>query len=211
LIAALVAVAAMLVLIKRYRLLLILAMLAALAYFLSPAEFQNRFRSGFDPNHPHTRPRIELFKTGIRIIRAHPMLGVGPKSVEIEAPKYKSSDSPTDWTHIHLHNNFLQIAAERGIPGLILWLWFMVQITLDSWRRLRLMRTHATAEPDRERFWVSGAAFGACIALLTGGLLEYNFGDSEVLMLFLFMASAPYADDLEKGRKDADIARRRSE
>jgi len=205
LVAAIVATAAIAAVLKRYRLLLILAMIAALAYFLSPAEFQDRFKAGFDPSHPHTRPRIELFKTGIRLIRAHPFLGVGPKSVEIEAPKYKSIDSRTDWTYIHLHNNFIQIAAERGIPGLMLWIWFMGKITLDSWKRLRLMRARAPAELDRERFMVSGAAFGACIALLTGGLLEYNFGDSEVLMLFLFMVSAPYADKMAKLRNNADI------
>jgi hypothetical protein len=37
---------------------------------------------------------------------------------------------------------------------------------------------------------VSGLA--VLTAVLTAGLFEYNFGDSEVLMLFMFLVSIPY-------------------
>ena len=36
-----------------------------------------------------------------------------------------------------MHNNILQIAAETGIPGLILWLWFMVRLAWDALRCYR--------------------------------------------------------------------------
>ena len=36
-------------------------------------------------------------------------------------------------------------------------------------------------------------ALGSWAALMVAGLFEYNFGDSEVLTLFLFIMSAPYA------------------
>ena len=39
----------------------------------------------------------------------------------------------------------------------------------------------------------SAAALGAWIAFMIAGMTEFNFGDSEVLTLFLFVASAPYA------------------
>jgi hypothetical protein len=34
---------------------------------------------------------------------------------------------------------------------------------------------------------------GSWVALVVAGMFEYNFGDSEVLTLFLFLMSAPYA------------------
>ena len=37
--------------------------------------------------------------------------------------------------------------------------------------------------------------------LFVAGLFEFNFGDSEVLMVFLFLVSAPYA--LESSREPA--------
>jgi hypothetical protein len=36
------------------------------------------------------------------------------------------------------------------------------------------------------------AALGCWVALMISGLFEYNFGDSEILTLFLFIMAAPY-------------------
>ena len=38
---------------------------------------------------------------------------------------------------------------------------------------------------------------------MVSGLFEYNFGDSEVLLLFLFLTSVPYADVREAGEMPA--------
>jgi O-antigen ligase len=85
----------------------------------------------------------------------------------------------------HLHNVPLQIAAERGIPALVVWLWFMYTLLHDFVRRKR-----TTAFPS-----VAMAAVASTVALLAAGLFEYNFGDSEFLMLFLVIVTLPYAAD----------------
>jgi O-antigen ligase len=91
--------------------------------------------------------------------------------------------------YIHMHNNFLQIAAERGIPGLLLWIWLMGQM---GWQAFRLLRR---SEGKGETGFAAAAAIGGWVALLAAGMFEYNFGDSEVLVVFLFMMSAPYATE----------------
>jgi len=40
---------------------------------------------------------------------------------------------------------------------------------------------------------VAGAGFAAVIAMLAAGLFEYNFGDSEFLMLLLGLMTLPFA------------------
>jgi O-antigen ligase len=85
----------------------------------------------------------------------------------------------------HLHNVPLQIAAERGLPALLLWLWFMFTLLRDFVRR-----RGSTPLPS-----VTMAALASTVALLAAGLFEYNFGDSEFLMLFLVIATLPYAAD----------------
>ena len=40
---------------------------------------------------------------------------------------------------------------------------------------------------------LAAAALATIVALLTAGLFEYNFGDSEVLMLFLLIITIPFA------------------
>jgi O-antigen ligase len=86
-----------------------------------------------------------------------------------------------------MHNNLLQFAAERGIPCALAWLWLMVKLAGDHWIRFR--QTPATDEIKA----VSAVGFTAVVVLFTAGLFEFNFGDSEVLMVFLFLVSAPYA------------------
>jgi O-antigen ligase len=167
-------------------------------YFLSPSGIQQRFKSGLDPTDPNTRNRIELFQTSARLIRDNPWFGVGPKNVKFEALKYrgkKNGEFP-DWMYQHMHNNILQVASETGIPGLVIWLWFMVRLAWDAcraYRRVRQSSFPAEEEIRKEGLMVSSAALGAWAALMVAGMLEYNFGDSEVLMLFLFIMSAPYA------------------
>ena len=84
----------------------------------------------------------------------------------------------------HLHNVPLQIAAERGLPALGLWIWF---------RRVRRHRRHSVRcirSAPREgplRFLSAAAAVATVVAMLGAGMFEHNFGDSEFLMMFLVL------------------------
>jgi putative inorganic carbon (hco3(-)) transporter len=172
-----------------------LAMVLVAAYLLLPPGVKQRAQTALNPNDPNTRNRIELFETAIRVIRENPWVGVGLKGVKPAALKNRGSFEYPDWMYQHMHNNFLQIAAERGIPGLLLWLWFISRLAWDALRVYRVAKRDCRdndGEDKKEALVVSVAALGACAALLFAGLFEYNFGDSEVLTLFLFMMSAPY-------------------
>jgi O-antigen ligase len=195
-IGAIAGVIALLVLLGRSRFVGALLILVAAAYFAAPGSFRQRVSSGWDPNDPNTRNRLELFGTSVRLIRDNPVFGVGPKNVQIEALRYRGSNEYPNWLYQHMHNNFLQIAAERGLPGLALWLWLMARFALDAWRVLR-RGTGSDAQ------LASSAALGCWVALLVSGMVEYNFGDSEVLTLFLFVQSAPYAFPAAAGQSAA--------
>jgi putative inorganic carbon (hco3(-)) transporter len=104
--------------------------------------------------------------------------------VERLYPQYRGPDAVKP-VNPHLHNNPLQIAAERGLPALAIWLWFLVALVRDLWKRFAGGR-------HRE---LGAAALATIVALLSAGLFEYNFGDSEVLMLFLLIVTLPAAAD----------------
>jgi O-antigen ligase len=174
---------------------LLLAGVLAL-YFAAPASIKQRFQSGLDLKDTTTRTRIECFYTSVRLIQDNPWFGVGPKNVKYEALRYRREHEFPDWVYQHMHNNVLQIAAETGIPGLLLWLWFMFRLAWDALRGY--LRTIKDSAPGfdavrREALMAHSAALAAWAALMVAGMTEYNFGDSEVLTLFLFIASAPYA------------------
>jgi O-antigen ligase len=169
----------------------VLAALIPLLYFGSPEIIKQRYRSSLDFNDPNTANRIELFQTSIRLIRDNPWLGVGPKNVNQEALRYRGNNEFPNWLYQHMHNDFTQVAAERGIPGLLLWLWLMGRL---AWDALRVYRSARKNPAENEGpMVISTAALGAWAALLAAGMFEWNFGDSEPLTLFLFMVAAPYA------------------
>jgi O-antigen ligase len=190
-----------LALLRKPRAIVVLLVAMIGLYLVSPDSIKQRFRSGLDLKDSTTRTRIECFWTAVGIIQDHPWVGVGPKNVKYEALKYRREHEFPDWVYQHMHNNVLQVAAEAGIPGLILWLWFMVRLAWDALRCYRdanAGRLSGGETNNREALVASLGALGAWVALMIAGITEYNFGDSEVLTLFLFIASAPYAFMLER-------------
>lgn len=189
---------AVVLLLRRPRAFLPVIAVLAVLVVLAPDRLHRRIVSGFDTDDTTTRGRIELMETSLRLIRDNPWFGVGPKGVNSGALRYRGTQEFPDWLYQHMHNNVLQIAAERGIPAALLWLWLMGRLAWDASRLYISARRAAPHSPDRslaseDAMLASTAALGAWVALLISGIFEYNFGDSEVLMLFLFLMSLPYA------------------
>jgi O-antigen ligase len=173
---------ALLFALRDFRLVAVLPIVAAIFFALSPLSVQQRFVSMFDAKDPNRLDRIAMLHIGERMIAAHPLTGVGPNMVERLYADYRGPDA-INKINPHLHNNPLQIAAERGLPALACWLWFVVAVTWDLWRRY---------QTGTNRF-LAAAGLATVVALLTAGLFEYNFGDSEVQMLFLIVVTLPAA------------------
>jgi putative inorganic carbon (hco3(-)) transporter len=166
---------------------------AVLAFLISPQVLKERVTSIVQP-HGETdsnKHRMILRRTGLQMIRAHPLLGIGPEVMKppAEFDKYVPADIPRplpEGWYGHLHNIYLQYAAERGIPTLLALLWLVGKILWDFATALRgkLAGTEA-------RFVLHGA-IAVILAVLAEGFLEYNLGDSEVLTLFLAIVSFGY-------------------
>jgi O-antigen ligase len=116
------------------------------------------------------------------MIQDDPLTGVGPDMVIQVYPAYRDP-SAVRQLNPHLHNVPLQIAAERGLPALAIWCWFVVVLIRDF---MRLKKR--TAVPS-----LATAGLASVVAMLAAGMFEYNFGDSEFLMLFLVLVTLPYA------------------
>ncbi len=168
--------------IRNWRLLIAMPIVAALLLMVVPGAMRDRAYSIVDVNDPTNRDRFAMMEIGREIVKDHPLTGVGPDMVERVYPRYRPAYAVNP-TNPHLHNVPIHIAAERGLPALAVWLWFIVAAALGLFRRLRHGRYPA----------VASTGFAAVIAMLFAGLFEYNFGDSEFLMLFLVLMTLPYA------------------
>ena len=174
----------LLMLLKDLRLLFILPIVAALFVVAAPPQLTNRLYSIFDMENSGNRARFALARTGGRMVRAHPLTGVGPNVVKDVYAEY-GDGSAVGGSTVHLHNVPIQIAAERGLPALVIWVSFIVMLVLGLLQKLR-------ASPHRA---LAAGGLAAVAGMLAAGMFEYNFGDSEFLMLFLVLITLPFAVD----------------
>jgi O-antigen ligase len=192
----LVIAVSLIILLYRPKALIIIPIAAGLFFVASPHHIKKRALSIFSLESQSNKLRIEYTKAGIKIIRDFPLLGSGPDTVDMvfQDPKYGLSEDAK--RNVHLHNNITQIGAERGIPTLLAWIAFLV------WAFISLVRLLKNKDPTIHAFTVAGLA--AILALVTAGLFEYNFGDSEITALFLFMITAPFTLELIQKRETED-------
>jgi putative inorganic carbon (hco3(-)) transporter len=167
------------------RWLLLLPALALAGYFLSPSLVRKRVWLAFHPSQePALSMRLEIWRVGWRMIRAHPWVGVGPNNiVEVYDLYLPPGVTPLAGFHSHMHNDFMQFAAERGLPCLAAWVWLMMAFL---WQDLKIRKRSGSWR------WIVDGAIAAWLALIAEGCFEFNFGTSPVLMLFLFVASTPF-------------------
>lgn len=179
-IGALVGVALLLVL-RDFRLVALVPVAIAAVVLLAPTPIVERVYSIFDRKDPSVRDRLAMVEAGTRIVDDEPLTGVGPDMVEHVYPEYRTDDAVNIEVQ-HLHNVPLQIAAERGLPALGFWIWFVVVAARDLARKVRHERTATAA-----------AGLAALAAMVAAGMFEYNFGDSEFLVPLLALVTLPFA------------------
>ena len=183
---------AALFLMKDFRLIGALPVLLAVGIAIAPPQVTQRFYSMFDLKDPTSRDRVAMLREGVRMIAADPLTGMGPNMVEREYIRFRDPDA-VERVNPHLHNVPLQISAERGLPALGAWLWFVGSAAAGLWALLRNGRYR----------YLAACGLGAIAAMLGAGLFEHNFGDSEFLMLFLTLVTLPFASERDEATDEA--------
>jgi O-antigen ligase len=166
----------------------------ALAVLFGPTVVRERVDSLL---HPHGQTdsnehRKIVWRTGWEMIKAHPLVGVGPDMVRKKAVQdaYRPKDIPLplpDGFYEHAHNIYIQYAAERGLPATLFIVAALGLAVSDFRRKLKdLPRGRST-----ERYLLQ-AAIAVGIGTAVGGITEYNLNDSEVLTMFLTLMCLGY-------------------
>lgn len=144
-----------------------------LAISLAPLPFFSRVISSFDVRQSSNLDRIRMAEAGVEIIKDYPLLGVGPANVKEVYPLYRKHDAPR-FRIPHLHNNVIQLWAERGVLALVAYLFLQFLFLRECARGWGGPAT---------RYAEIGVA--VTVALATAGMFEFNFGDTEVFWILL--------------------------
>lgn len=133
--------------------------------------------------------RQMMWEDGLRLIGEYPVLGVGMDTVLTRWQDLGLRAYEKFRLHSHFHSTPIQLAVERGLVGLGTWLLLMgVYVVL----LLRLV----TRTRGADDWWSHGLALGilgSTTGFLTSSLVHYNFGDSEVGMVFWLLTGVAVA------------------
>lgn len=132
-----------------------------------------RLVSSFDVAQYSNFDRVRMLEGGVEMIRDYPLLGVGPANVKEMYPLYRRADAPR-FRPPHLHNNVIQLWAERGVVAVAAYLLLLALF----------LRECARGRRGPARPWAE-AGIAITVALAWAGLFEFNFGDTEVFLLML--------------------------
>lgn len=158
----------------------------------NPLDLRERAASALSPHEGRTDSnahRAELRRIGWEMIQAHPWLGIGPEQVRFQYKNYIRADMPpadSSQYYGHLENDYVQYAAERGIPTMLALLWMIGWALFDFARALRDLG------PDAKEKWILHAAIAAIVAMLVSGFYSWNLNNSEVLGVFMAVLGCGY-------------------
>ena len=167
---------------------------ALLVLLLAPAPLLHRIASVVDLSDVSNYDRLCMIKAGAQMTAERPLLGIGPEMVPERYPIYREPTAPRFWVP-HLHNNLLQLAAERGLPALAAYLAMTVLALAAAARGFRAAGGFEAARTGGAAGGAAGLHLGALLALVAfnvGGLFEFNWGDTEVQRLALFALALPF-------------------
>src|SRR5262249_18969381 len=158
--------------------LLTLPLLVLAVFLLVPQAVQTRALIILDPRSITAQERLSMWSSGFHMIRDHPWTGIGMGAMVRMYHDYREPDSPVNPTRRigHLHNNVLQVAAERGLLGLACWLWIWLAYGWQTWRIYRRLGP----EQVRAKALVVGS-LASVVAFHVEGLFEHTFGASVVI------------------------------
>ena len=131
---------------KDFRLLALIPIVVVTGVLLAPQALTDRVYSIFDRNDLTSRDRVAMLQAGAAMVKDYPLMGVGPDQIERAYPNYRVADAVKP-TNPHLHNVPMQIAAERGLPALAAWLWFVVVAAMACSSCSRRRGTRASPPP----------------------------------------------------------------
>jgi len=136
--------------------------------------------------------RISYMRAGLRVIPQHPLLGIG---MDAHKRHWTELGFPGDYV-THTHSTPIQIAMDRGLPALGCYVWLMAAMFVLTWRGY----TRARQMGDDMFGGLMLGTFAALIGFSASSLVNYNFGDSEMLMVLLFVIGLMVVES--EGRKE---------
>lgn len=174
-----------------YKLIFTFALFFVLA-FGAVVVWQTRDRNSLLLGDPSSSLRMQVARVGLSRIPIHPIFGHGMDAMKAHWNEWGFPGKDM----LHLHSTPLQLAFDRGLPLLALWMWMMILF----WLTLARAERRAADLSDTNSYGILLGTLGALSAFLVSSLVNYNYGDAEVAMLFWFLMGTSVSVETDRSR-----------
>ena len=141
--------------------------------------WQTRDRNALLLGDPSSSLRLEVARIGLSRIPIHPIFGHGMDAMKLHWNEWGFPGKDM----LHLHSTPLQLAFDRGLPMLALWLWMVIAF----WLTIASAERRAADLSDTSAYGILLGSLGALTGFLVSSLVNYNYGDAEVAMMLWFV------------------------
>ncbi len=140
---------------------------------------QTRARDALLLGDPSSSLRAQVARVGLSRILIHPIFGHGMDAMKLHWNEWGFPGREM----IHLHSTPLQLAFDRGLPMLALWLWMMTAF----WFFIAQVEKGARDLSDTNSYGLLLGILGALTGFLASSVVNYNYGDAEAAMMFWWL------------------------
>ncbi|MGI9107929.1 MAG: O-antigen ligase family protein [Pyrinomonadaceae bacterium] len=162
----------------RARVVVSVAIVLALA-FGAFAVWRTRAEGALRLQDESSRLRLAVARVAVARIPTRPLFGHGMDAMQRHWTEW---GFPGD-DMLHTHSTPIQLAFDRGLPALFLWLWLLVAFWLILTRAEKQFRT----SPDAGIHGLLLGATGSLAGFFASSLVNYNFGDAEVALVLWWL------------------------
>src|SRR4030095_7105524 len=155
-----------------------IVVIVILFLLIAPFQLKERMLSITDLRERSIHSRFVMWDVGIKIIKDHPLLGVGDVDINKIYRMYKTPEIHGEGSH--MHNNFFQIAVNFGLIGLVSWILLMFYIFYRQLKIYLKTKSHGFLNI------IAVSSLVSMIAFQVSGLTEWNFGDAEFAAVLWF-------------------------
>ncbi len=114
---------------KKLKIICIAIIVAIASLTLAPDYYLERMESIVEYQEESSAvSRLELWNAGLMMWAAHPFWGIGPANFPLLSPQYVEWRSARSHQGLQAHNMYIEILAEVGVQGLIVYLLFFVSL-----------------------------------------------------------------------------------
>lgn len=180
------------------KILWLLLFIPVVVFFYAHDSLMGRILSIFNPTDTSSTLRMALWESTIAMIIDKPLFGIGWGAYYLVYPEYDFFINDGNIKIFHAHNMYLNIAAEIGIPGLLVFLMIMYGHIKAAWHVLTM--TH-----DK---YIKGAMAGiiaAIAGLLVSGFTDYVMFSIQLSMLYWLLSSMVIAVYPQQVRVDTKL------